>query len=602
MTRRASFTRRLARAGLWLAGPAALLLLIGCQSTAEALRRGKSDDDSELHRYDVPTVGDWTTVGNAEPTQLGGVGLVEGLEGTGGDCNQDAYRAMLLEQMTKDRVPNASTLLKSPECALVVVEAAIPPGAHKDDLIDVEVKLPPGSKATSLRGGVLRKTYLFNYDFQKNLSPNYKDSNGMMMGHRRAIARGPVIVGAGQGDDAVRVKSGRIWAGAKLIADQPLALVMNQERQQGRYTSLIADRLNTTFQTTGLRGALDSSVAHTGNATVISLRVPVQYRHNLPRYLRVVRAVPLGESADAPGKTESDRRSYRQKLADDLLDPSRAVVAALRLEGLGAKSIPVFKDKGLKSEHPLVRFVSAEALAYLGSPAAGEELYRAAVEYPLFRAYALTALASLDEAVCHLKLKELIVSNLDDEVRYGAFRALRLLNENEPLVRGEHLNESFWLHRIAPDTKPLIHVSTSKRAEVVLFGQSPRLTPPFSILAGEFAVTATKDDDRCTVSRFPARGEPVRRQCPLTVEAVLTTMAELGGQYPEVVTMLQQAASCDGLSCRVRVDAVPQAPTVHELVKAGKDAADLVPAGQDLGRTPDLFQVGLPLSETGPTK
>jgi flagellar basal body P-ring protein FlgI len=603
MTRRASFSRLLARAArqsLWLVGPAAaLLLLIGCQVSSEALRRGISEDDSELHRYDIETIGDCTTVGNAEPTPLGGVGLVEGLEGTGGDCNQDAYRAMLLEQLQKERVPNASALLKSPDCALVVIEAAIPPGANKDDLIDLEVKLPAGSKATSLRGGVLRKTYLFDFDFQKNLSPNYSESNGILKGHKLAIARGPVLVGTGEGDDAARVKSGRVWAGAKLLRDQPLALIMNQNKQQGRFTSLIADRVNTTFQTAGLRGSLDSSIAHTKDAMVVSIRVPVQYRHNLPRYLRVVRAVPLTDSADLPGKTDSDRRSYRQKLADDLLDPSRAVVAALRLEALGPKSIPIFKEKGLKSEHPLVRFVSAEALAYLGSPAAGEELYKAAVEFPMFRAFALTALASLDEAVSHLKLKELIVSNLDDELRYGAFRALRLLNENDALVRGERLNDSFWLHRVAPEGKPLVHVSTTKRAEIVLFGQTPRLTPPFSFLAGEFAVTATRDDC-CTVSRCPLSGEPVRRQCPLSLEAVLTTMADLGAQYPEAVTLIQQAASCDSLSCRARIDAVPQAPSVHELAKAGKDEAELVPAGQDLGKTPDLFQVGLP--PAGPTK
>lgn len=604
MTRRASVTRLLAHAGwpLCLFGPAvAFLLLVGCQSTSEALLRGKSEDDSELHRYDVETVGDITTVGNAEPTPLGGVGLVEGLEGTGGDCNQDAYRAMLLETLQKERVPQANALLKSPECALVVIEASIPPGANKDDMIDVEVKLPAGSKATSLRGGVLRKCYLFDFDYQKNLSSNYKDSNGIVQGHKLAIAKGPILVGAGDGEDSTRVKSGRIWAGAKLLRDQPLALVMNEKKQQGRFTSLVADRLNTTFQTTGLRGALDSSIAHTNNAMAVSIRVPIQYRHNLPRYVRVVRAVPLTDSADVSGKTDSDRRSYRQKLADDLLDPSRTVIAALRLEALGAKSVPIFKDKGLKSENALVRFVSAEALAYLASPAAGEELYKAAVECPMFRAFALTALASLDEAVCHLKLKELIVSNLDDELRYGAFRALRLLNENDSLVRGDRMNDSFWLHRVAPETKPLVHISTTKRAEIVLFGQTPRFKPPFSFLAGEFTVTATKDDNRCNVSRV-VQGEPVRRPCDLTVEAVLTTMADLGAQYPEAVALVQQASSCDSISCRVRVDALPQATSVHELAKAGKDAAELVPAGQDLGKTPDLFQVGLPVSEPGPTK
>jgi hypothetical protein len=208
----------------------------------------------------------------------------------------------------------------------------------------------------------------------------------------------------------------------------------------------------------------------------------------------------------------------------------------------------------------------------------------------MFRAFALTALASLDEAVSQIKLKELIHGDLDDETRIGAFRALRALNEHDSLVRGEYLNESFWLHRVAVRSRPFVHVSTSKRAEVVLFGETPRLKPPFSFVAGEFTVTATVDDVRCTVSRFPLHGSVMRKQCGLDLEAVLRSMADLGGQYSEALALLQQAGTCDNLTCRIRVDALPQAGDLEELVKAGREGADLIPAGQDLGETPTLYQ------------
>ena len=45
--------------------------------------------------------------------------------------------------------------------------------------------------------------------------------------------------------------------------------------------------------------------------------------------------------------------------------------AAIRLEALGKESLPTLK-KGLSSQHPLVRFTSAEALAYLESTAGAE--------------------------------------------------------------------------------------------------------------------------------------------------------------------------------------------------------------------------------------
>src|SRR5262249_5758519 len=152
------------------------------------------------------------------------------------------------------------------------------------------------------------------------------------------------------------------------------------------------------------------------NHLAVSLRVPPQYRHNLPRFLRVTRVIPLRDVADTPAGEGPQRQSYRQRLGADLLDPSRTVVAALRLEALGEKSIPTLKN-GLASKDDLVRFCAAESLAYLGSPACAEELAKFAAEQPLFRAYALAALASCDEAICQEKLQEVLLGSGDDEMR-----------------------------------------------------------------------------------------------------------------------------------------------------------------------------------------
>jgi hypothetical protein len=581
---------------LWLLGGlgAVLLVLAGCSSSSQT--RAQVEEESEVQRYGVATIGDRTTVGNALPIPLGGVGLVTGLEGTGGDCTHDSYRALLADKLRKQRVPDVNKVLVSSSNALVIIDALLPPGANKGDPLELEVKLPPGSRATSLRGGTLQKCTLYNYDFAKNLRSDYTGSETLLTGHPLAYAEGPVLVSVHDGDASTSLKSGHIWNGGRLRTDVPFALLMNPGHEQASLTSLISDRINSTFQA-GLRGALDMRLASTRDNKSVTLRVPAAYRLNLERYLRVVRLIPLSDSADMPGKGE-DRRSYRQKLSEDLLDPSRTVVAALRLEALGQKSLPALQE-GRKSKHPLVRFCSAEALAYLGSGSGGDELAEAVVHYPILRAFALTALASLDEAICHIKLKELMLSDLDDETRIGAFRALRALNENDPLVRGEHLDDAFWLHRVNPGGKPLVHISTTKRAEVVLFGESPRLQAPFAFRAGEFMVTATKDDVSCTIARILLGGQPVRKQCSLDLEAVLRALADLGGQYPDVLALLQQANTCDSLSCRIKVDALPQAGNVYELVKAGKEGTDLIPAGQDLGRTPTLYQSGLPEQMVG---
>jgi hypothetical protein len=184
---------------------------------------------------------------------------------------------------------------------------------------------------------------------------------------------------------------------------------------------------------------------------------------------------------------------------------------------------------------------------------------------------------------------------------YGAFRALRTLNPRHVLVLGELLNDSFWLHRVATNATPLVHISSTRRAEIVIFGREPMLKPDnLGLQAGEFVVTATKDDDRCIVSRLPLHGRPVRRACSLELTKVLRTLSDMGCMYPEIVGLLQQANTGGALTCRLRCDALPQATPIQDLYAFGKvntdpraAEAELIPAGQDLGATPNLFDNAL---------
>jgi hypothetical protein len=557
--------------------------------------RLQSADEPDHERYDVKTLGDVTKIGNAAPMPVAGVGLVVGLAGTGGEAPPDAYRAKLEDYLRKKGVKNVKELMTSTDCAMVLVSGMLPPGLRKGEPIDVEVQLPPRSKATSLRGGVLEVCELKTYNSTRNLMPDYKGVNAIIDGHTIARAEGPVLVGLHDGNEDTREKRGRIWGGGKSLIPVPLSLVLNPEFQSLNQAVLITNRVNDTFAPS-VPHTQGQELAKPENNVTIALNVPQQYRLNIPRYLRVVRLIPRQDSADRPLESEGGHCTYRQKLAEDLLDPTKTVVCALRLEALGPGSKNALKY-GLQSPHPLVRFCSAEALAYLGCPAAGEELAHALEKQPLLRSFALTALASLDESVSYDKLEGLLCSSLDDEARYGAFNALRTLDERHPAVKGELLGESFWLHEVAPGTPGLIHISTNRRAEIVLFGETPSLKPPFTILAGEFTVTATGEDDRCMIACVPdGSPAPTRRPCSLRLRDVLRTMADMGGQYPEAVEMLQQAYRCKALTCRVRVDALPQAISVQDLAKLGRlhpgltgDAA-ITASGAELSAMPGSYE------------
>jgi len=561
-----------------------LLGLFGCVSPPTRLRG--ADEPGHDKAAEVKTVGDVTTFANADPITVCGVGLVTDLEGTGGDAPPGDYRKLLESQLLQAGVENVKEVLASPNNAMVLVSGLIPAGAHKDDPIDVEITLPAQSRTTSLRGGYLRKCFLMDFDSAKSLVPTYDKGNPTFIGHKLAHAEGPVLVGFGDDGEAGKLRHGRIWGGGRSHIERQFALILNEGQQLTPVAQRVADRINETFHgpTRGMLG----EIAHPMRRELVYLKVPHQYRHNLPHFMRVVRLIPLDESVEGRGL-------YRNKLARQLLDPATTVSAALRLEALGPDSIDVLKT-GLTSAQPLVRFCSAEALAYLDCPACGQELAHLVEQQPELRAYCLTALASLDESVSHVELRKLLAST-STETRYGAFRSLRALDERDPLVRGEMFNESFWLHQVAPGTEPLVHLSCTRRPEIVLFGDEPRLVPPFSFLAGDFTVTADKGDTHCTISRFSAEHGTSRRQCALQVADVLRTLAELGGMYPEAFDMLRQAGDCRCVSCPVAIDALPQAVSVYDLAKKGgeflKVDQEIRNARLEFGQTPTLFDKGV---------
>jgi hypothetical protein len=536
----------------------------------------------------VMKIGDVSKVANAEPIQVQGIGLVTGLNGTGGGNPPGDLRTRLEEELLKKRYKNVKQLLDSPDCAMVIVTALIPAGSRKGDPMDVIVSLPQNSKVTSLQGGYLQSCYLRNYDTTKQLNPEYKGSNRLLPGHVLARAQGPLMIGM---DNEVGARQGRIWEGGVSNIDRPFFLVLNKDREFAKVANAVADRINSQFQDDirkqkqvhRLKELLlldevktqinhkftqailsDSTVAKAANKQFIYVNVPWEYRLNQKRYLRVLRLIPLKEAA-------TERLAYRQKLRTMLLDSTDTVRAALRLEALGKESLAALKT-GLESEHPMVRFCSAEAMTYLGSTAGASELAKIAAEHPQLRSYCLTALASLDESVCHMELRELLASN-NSEIRYGAFRALQILEDQDPQIAGEELNESFHLHKVAPNSAPMIHYSLHRRAEVVLFGQDTRFVAPFRIVAGkEFTITAEPNDKYCTITRYLLNeGRPITAQCSFGTEEVLRKMAEMGASYLTVVDLLRQSHEFRHLNCTVAVNAIPQPVPVEKLAELARE-------------------------------
>lgn len=533
---------------------------------------------------------------NANDMVVSGYGLVVGLPGTGGSTPPCDARTAVTERLKRDKVEDIAGVVDSKNTAIVIVSAVVRPGVRRDEMIDVEISLPEGSKVKSLRGGMLMPTPLMTFATQADVRDYLKNTdygtvssgNRMLKGHDVVVARGPLHaalngVDDGSPDSDKPLKRAFVWKGGKMIEGRPMYLVLSPEHQRFRIADQIAVRVNETFHAGDTPGSKFAMARH---KETVAVAVPPRYRLNRPHFMRVVRAIPLVQP--------EEKGAYIRHLEQQLQQPETALSAAIGLEAIGAPGVPVLKA-ALQSDYPLVRFSAAEALAYLGQPAGAEVLAKIAADHPSLQAYALTALGALDDALAQQKLEDLL-SHKEPELRYGAFRALREIDPSTDLVKGEWARRAFAMHRVVCPGQNMIHLLREGRAEVVLFGEGPQFVGPFSLTAGpEITVTARNDENVITISRFAAGSQPVHAQCSFDVAEVLAKLAELGGSYSDAADLLTKARDGKSLNCRLVFDALPKAVPVSRLAKAAREDPkleqeyDLLAEVDDMS-TPELFQ------------
>jgi len=449
-------------------------------------------------------------------------------------------------------------VLRDPSTALVVVTAWLPAGVQKGDRLDVAVSIPSRSGTTSLRGGYLLETRL------KQMAML---NNRFHEGHLLALAKGPVLIdpSAGQKNDgaptAVAAGRGRILGGGVALKSRPLGLVLKKNHQSVANSARIEAAINRRFHTFD-RG-IKNGVATAKTDEFVELQVHPTYKNDIPRYFRVIRAIAVRESA---GDLAQRVRSLRERL----LDPVTAAGAAIELEALGPEGVDTLLV-GVRSTDPEARFYAAEALAYLDREEAAKPLGEAARREPAFRVFALNALTVLDDFAAREQLRDLLeVSSA--ETRYGAFRALRTINPHNALVMGELLGGQFNYHVLGTAGPALIHVTRSRRPEIVLFGQDQRFTKPLAVNAGNEVMVTSIGPGEISVSKYAVGQADEKRIVSTRVDEVVRAIVKLGGTYPDVVQALMEASQAGALESRFEVDALPAAGRSYDRI-AGRERA-----------------------------
>jgi len=554
------------------------------KSAKEKFEEG--DDDEIGTKIDTPLLSEYMSVQGNNVLTLRGVGLVTGLNGTGGDPAPSGVRTQLQNEMSRRNIKEAKHILASQDTALVIVTAYLPAMVRKGQRFDVRVAIPPQSKATSLKGGWLLETRMFE--------EQVVEGRGALKGHEYAVAGGAILTNIGvksspderQGE----LMYGTIPGGAMSRTERDLSIVLRREKKGFRNSKRIADAVSERFNRYNNFGQ-KIPCAEAKQDDLIKLKVHPQYVNNFPRYQAVIRSIAFNE-------TDVARRIRVEKLSRDIMDPERAQSAALQLEAIGTSGIPFLKD-ALNSIDFEVRFQAAQTLAYLGEPDGIPILKEAAANQPAFRVYAYVAMSVIDDADSVIALRELMDSS-SLETRYGAFRALKELDPNDPWLHPMVFDTRFLLHVIDVPGEPMVHVTRRRTPEVVVFGAEQQLRLPAVLNAGDhIRVIGATGEHEVEVIHYKLNEEPKRRRVSNRVVDIITACGDLGATYPDIVQMLIEAEQQHNFVGEFGIDRMPQAGRVYlagnqssEDEADEADAADSSASGKLIGNkrlVPEMF-------------
>ncbi|MGB7344401.1 MAG: flagellar basal body P-ring protein FlgI [Pirellulaceae bacterium] len=526
---------------------ASMFLCQGCTT----LLRGKAEktDDERLNELmnnvpDAPKLIRTAAVPRGmQPIVVEGVGVVNGLPGTGGPADPSPFRDQLLEEMKRNDVAKPNQFLELDETALVRVRAMIPPGARRGDPMDVILISPPRSRVSDLHGGWLFETRMRH---QQVLQSTLRQSDVMAMSIGPVLTRSDHESGT---DDALRIE-GRILSGGRVQNDRNLGLILRPDFQHVKMASKLTAAVNHRFFF--FDGSTRRGIAKAKEDDFIEIEVHPRYRGNEYRLMSVI--LSLGANV---GDSESQQRL--SDLRDQLGDPATASDAALQLEAIGENAIPTLLT-GLESDNPELRFYAAQSLAFLDQTEAIEPLEDAARSVPAFRHAALAALQSMPQQLAIDALKNLF-DQPSLETRYGAFVAIRRRDDGQRKLVGESVEQKFRLYQVSSDASPAVVLSLREAPEVVLFGNVAPLSIDGFLLGPDGLILKPEPSNanKIRVSRFCAGKDDRRIVCDNTVASLAKAIVGVGGGYGDVVSVLRTAKDKGFLTDQLAINPLPKA-------------------------------------------
>ncbi len=486
----------------------ATLLSTSCSDTPKPIEKTPivRDTPSALRG----TIGAEVTFRGIEPVVVSGLGLVVNLNNSGGRPIPDRILETMERTLTLQGISSTTNMpgsplhrktarevLKDPRTAVVIVQAAIPPGAPAGARFDVYVN---AVNATSLEGGQLWTT---------NLRIGETVLFGQAQAREIASARGAIFINpfaTTQTDQATPSQtSGRVLDGGWVT--NPLQIEMVPDTASHSRVASMKSAINSRLP----KGPGDPGETARGKTTSdinsgpsVVLRVPRRYADRADEFLAIVKHLPINDSAP-----EMLARRYTEALKRE---PALANELAWCLEALGDKALPF--TRGLYDYAEVIpRLAALRVGARLGDPLAAAPLIELASKGNGLEQ--LDAIALLAEIPGTPRI-DLTLRNLLSEkellVRIAAYETLAKRAENVRLARlldesndspTSPLHDVSPMHReivaravfppgmlqgierrsvggkflldLVPAGDPLIYVTQQGQPRIVIFGENPAL-------------------------------------------------------------------------------------------------------------------------------
>ncbi|MBX3387095.1 MAG: flagellar basal body P-ring protein FlgI [Phycisphaeraceae bacterium] len=457
----------MAVAGVWPVG--------GCSQ-----QRTVRQSDYVAPPRDVPgflrgTIGAETALRGTEPILVSGLGVVVGLNGTGGGEISPAIARTLEREMALKGIGKASEgalagvtpeqLLRSRNVAVVIVEARLAPGAPKRSTFDVFVRTLPGSSVTSLEGGKLWTTDLRIGPaavFSAQKTRKLAEAGGAVFINPFSDTGGGASLSTVEGSRVAMTRTvGRVLDGG--VVTEPLMLEIVLDNPSHSRARSMVSAINTRFP----EGPGDDGPTARGRAgDSIALRIPSSYRQNPGDFIETVRFLRADQTfADAAAL------QYVRALKEQ---PgfSRELMWCLVAIGESAR-----KHIAELYDYPELapRMAALEAGARLGDPRTVRPLIEIARSAPVtgMRLAAIDLLGRMNyNPNVNAELRELVDAR-ELEIRVAAYEALSKLRDRaltRTVMAGTEPRQPKFVIEQVPSTTPMIYVTQQGEPRIALFG------------------------------------------------------------------------------------------------------------------------------------